>query len=318
MAKPRIFVSSTYYDLKHIRADLERFILEQGYEAVLNEKGSIAYGAKERLQDYCYREISHCDILVSVIGGRYGSSSDFSYSVSNKELLKAIDEGKQVYIFIESSVATEYRTYIANKDVEGINYQAVDDIRIYTFLEEVYSLPRNNTIHEFASAQQITTFLKEQWAGLFQRLLNDDSEKKEVNLIHKLFETSETLDQLVEFLINERRDSNQAIETILTVNHPLYSEIKRYCEIPFRVFFETGEELADLLNSLRFSKVQESSIDYRENYSSWFFPEDMLKVVRISYDLFTVQEDGRRKLKTLTPTQWDVKYLIVEDSEIPF
>ncbi|HDI3138782.1 TPA: DUF4062 domain-containing protein, partial [Vibrio cholerae] len=38
MAKPRIFISSTYYDLKHIRSDLERFISEQGYDAVLNEK----------------------------------------------------------------------------------------------------------------------------------------------------------------------------------------------------------------------------------------------------------------------------------------
>jgi hypothetical protein len=37
MAKPRIFVSSTFYDLRQIRSDLERFIKEIGYEPVLNE-----------------------------------------------------------------------------------------------------------------------------------------------------------------------------------------------------------------------------------------------------------------------------------------
>ncbi|HAV1364053.1 DUF4062 domain-containing protein [Vibrio parahaemolyticus] len=35
MAKPRIFVSSTYYDLKHIRNSLEAFIDSFGYESVL-------------------------------------------------------------------------------------------------------------------------------------------------------------------------------------------------------------------------------------------------------------------------------------------
>ena len=35
MARPRVFVSSTYYDLKHIRASLENFIESLGFDAVL-------------------------------------------------------------------------------------------------------------------------------------------------------------------------------------------------------------------------------------------------------------------------------------------
>lgn len=41
--KPRIFVSSTYYDLKYIRNDLENFIKSFGYESVLFESGDIAF-----------------------------------------------------------------------------------------------------------------------------------------------------------------------------------------------------------------------------------------------------------------------------------
>jgi len=141
MAKPRVFVSSTYYDLKHVRSDIERFIHEQGYDAVLNEKGHIAYGSRDRLEDYCYKEINQCDILVSIIGGRYGCASTEEHSVSNKELLEAINLGKQVYIFIDTAVATEYRTYQANKTLKGINYQAVDNVKVYEFIEEVYNLP---------------------------------------------------------------------------------------------------------------------------------------------------------------------------------
>jgi len=39
MARPKVFVSSTFYDLKQIRADLEHFIREMGYDAVLHERG---------------------------------------------------------------------------------------------------------------------------------------------------------------------------------------------------------------------------------------------------------------------------------------
>ena len=43
MARPRVFVSSTHYDLKHLRSSIENFIEPLGYAPVLSEKDSIAY-----------------------------------------------------------------------------------------------------------------------------------------------------------------------------------------------------------------------------------------------------------------------------------
>lgn len=37
MAKPRVFLSSTYYDLKHVRERIERFLANFGMEPVLFE-----------------------------------------------------------------------------------------------------------------------------------------------------------------------------------------------------------------------------------------------------------------------------------------
>lgn len=74
MAKPRIFISSTFYDLKQIRVELDKFIDSLGYEPVRNEEGDIPYGKDEALQSYCYKEISNIDILISIIGSRYGST----------------------------------------------------------------------------------------------------------------------------------------------------------------------------------------------------------------------------------------------------
>lgn len=39
MANLRVFVSSTFYDLHHVRNDLFNFLSSMGYEPVLHEKG---------------------------------------------------------------------------------------------------------------------------------------------------------------------------------------------------------------------------------------------------------------------------------------
>lgn len=62
MVKPRVFVSSTYYDLKHIRNRLEIFIDGLGYESVLYEQGDIPFHHDSPLDVSCYDEIKSCHI----------------------------------------------------------------------------------------------------------------------------------------------------------------------------------------------------------------------------------------------------------------
>jgi len=93
MSKPRVFISSTYYDLKHIRAALENFIESLGFEAILSEKGDIAYSPDKPLDESCYREVSNSDIFILIIGGRYGSASS-AQKVNSPQ--KKINHKKQV------------------------------------------------------------------------------------------------------------------------------------------------------------------------------------------------------------------------------
>ena len=68
MAKPKVFVSSTYYDLRHIRAVLEAFIKQFGYDPVLFEKGAIPFQHDKTLEDNCLNEIEACDMLILIRG----------------------------------------------------------------------------------------------------------------------------------------------------------------------------------------------------------------------------------------------------------
>lgn len=175
MSKPRIFLSSTCYDLKEVRNNLEQLILGMGYEPVRNENGDIPYGNNYPLEEYCYDEIKSVDILVSVLSSRYGiASSTHDGSISQIELETAASLHKQVYIFIDAAVAADYRLYQKNKG-KDINYNSVQDTRVFGVLDSVYSkFSKCISIKEYQDSNEICNYLRKQLAGLFCMLLRQN------------------------------------------------------------------------------------------------------------------------------------------------
>ncbi len=309
MAKPRVFVSSTFYDLKHIRNDLERFIKEMGYEAILNERGHIPYGKEKKLEEYCYKEIAISDILVSILGGRFGSSSlRNNNSITQNELRKALEEGKQVYIFIDKNVYNEYYIWSKNKEVEDFKLTYADDRKVFEFIEEVYNLPRNNTIFSFESSGDIIKYLKEQWAGLFQQFLTEAKKKEEANLAKDLKSQIETLEKLTRYLKEENKSNGEAINKILFLNNPLLKKIKKILEIKYNIIFENLTELNNLLeanNFLKVSKDQWDSPEYMEWTERHWLDNSECNILKIKKDLF----DNKGNLKPSILENWKEEYV---------
>jgi len=327
MARPRVFVSSTFYDLRQIRTDLERFIRDVGFDPVLNERGTIPYGSDQKIEEYAYKEIENADIVVSIVGGRFGSQSQHGpYSISQNELKRAVALGKQVFVFIESSVFTEYRTWANNKGVEGINFSFVDDPRVYEFIEEVEALPNNNPMAAFESAQDITRYLREQWAGLFQRFLAQQLLTKQATLLEDLQATAQTLDRLVTFLTQERDSRDEAIQSILLLSHPAFQQLRKLLNVRYRLVFTTRAELDTWLKARSYEPVPTDAWD-EEGVIEW--THDMSG--GDGYDLLKV--DGRifdeaGKLRIYTSDEWDPRWMSHErrtanqfvpaDDDIPF
>lgn len=315
MAKPRIFISSTFYDLRQIRIDLDRFIKEMGYEGVLNELGNIPYGKDERLEEYCYKEISNIDILVSIIGGRYGSDSIYEgNSISQIELRTALELNKQVYVFIEKNVYAEYQTYMLNRENDSTKYRFVDNIKIYEFINVVENLQSNNNIHGFETSADITNYLKDQWAGLFQRFLQEQPRIKEINLLKGIENTSKTLNQLVNFLTEERKDRDTAIQDILLSNHPAMEEVRSLLNVNYRVYFITKDELSEWL-SARGYKPSEFDLLFGDDDPYYLYYQTARKkeyTLKVSKDIFN--EDG--KLKVFTKDEWQDGYIVLDSKDV--
>lgn len=291
MARPRVFISSTYYDLKQTRENLDQFLHGLGYDTVRNEHGDIPYGNKEELEKYCYKEVSNIDILVSIIGGRFGSEAKNSeWSISNEELRTAINLGKQVYIFIEKSVYNEYGTYQLNKENADTKYKYVDDVRIYQFLEEIHKLTTNNNIKTFDSSAEIQEYLKEQFAGLFQSFLEESAKAKDFSLSKKLENLAEKFEQLSTKYDQTNNDIEQTLHNIQYVTHPVVHHISFLMDIPYGIWFDDYTKLNALLRAYGWSP-EESKDAYRWIHDTSI--DNNIDVISVSKSLF--DEAGKLK-----------------------
>jgi len=271
MARPRIFVSSTYYDLKHIRSSLDNFIDSLGFDSVLSEKGNIAYSPDIPLDESCYREALSADMLVLIIGGRYGSEASSEEatptrefferydSITKKEYDSACSRDIPVYILIESNVQSEYQTYLRNKKNAKIQYAHVDSVNIFQLIEDILGKPRNNPVHTFERFSDIESWLREQWSGLFRELLQRMSSSQQMSAlstqVDALGAINETLQTYLEAVVTKLSpdDAPELIE----------SERKRLEEI-------------ELLDRLRRNKFFQGVFD-KEDVDIKLFKEALLE-----------------------------------------
>lgn len=316
MAKPRIFVSSTFYDLRHVRNDLENFITAIGYDTIMNDKGHIPYSANQSLSDNCYDEVSRADILVGIIGGRYGSDSeDDLYSISMKEIKTAIKNNKQVFIFVEKAVFNEHQTYKLNKDSNDIRFAHVDNVKIHKFIEEIQSLKINNAMITFESAADITNFLKEQFAGLFQRLLQDKSTLTEQTTLYDL---NETINDLKIVIDNVKEENNIFISkfngSIFGVNM-VVNKISKFIGLKKGILLANNKEsLFELLNHLGYSiDNSNNSVPFTTEVIFKKYTNYIIKVLTINDDIF----DSEGKIKDIRNSEQLEKFINYEERKEP-
>ncbi len=221
MAIPRVFISSTCYDLKYIRENLKYFIKTLGYEPVLSEEGSVYYDPTLDTQDSCLREVPSCQLFVLVIGGRFGEAyKGTEASITNAEYREAVKSKVPIFALVDDSVLSEYFVYQKNKtnpDIDGtkITYPSADSTKIFDFIEEVRRNSINNALVPFSDFSDIEAYLRQQWAGMmFSFLTRQNEDRRVADTLSALTQVSDK----VEFL------STQILKSIGTEEAKILSE----------------------------------------------------------------------------------------------
>ena len=106
---PNVLVSSTMYDLSHLRRRLREFTEWLGWRAVMAEHGSFSVDATETTVENSLRNVrENTDIFVMIVGARYGSiDPDADKSVTNLEFGAARAGGVPTYVSVDRNVLAQ-------------------------------------------------------------------------------------------------------------------------------------------------------------------------------------------------------------------
>lgn len=256
MANPKVFVSSTCYDLKYIRENIRYFIHTLGYESILSEDGDIFYNPKTHTHDSCVAEIPNCQLFILIIGGRYGGKyKDTEYSITNAEYKEAVKLKIPIFTLIEQAVYNEHLFYTKNKlnpevDENKIIYPNVDNIKVFEFIDEVRKNSINNAFAPFRNFNDIESYLKKQWAGMMYSFLKKDNEEKK---LHDTLSVISHMNEKIEMLSKQILDSVGTKKSKLIAS--LYEEILEHQCINDLTAWKIKPNIQLILQNDSFSKL---------------------------------------------------------------
>lgn len=327
MTAPRIFVSSTYYDLKYIRTDIESFIKNLGYEPVLHEKNKVTYTQTQTLEDSCYNEISTCDILICIIGNKFGTQSESNdYSITMNELEQAIRDQKKIYVFIQKDVSLENRVYNLNKDIPDFKTAAADNVVIHQFINELRQKNNNFPIQDFESVSDITNSIQAQFAGLFQNLLQKEATLTDNKTYYDLAETSSKIKELVSDFEKEKDSFFKKFNSTLYANNTLMTTLSEILNFEgVDLFIRDRDSLVNFLENIGYT-FESNGIKYDFSNELVFTKVNMSQknILTISNDIFKdIPFDDEIEIfrsfnKAASLITLETEEVISTDDELPF
>lgn len=178
---PTVFISSTCFDLSQIRTNIKLFIEQQlGYEALLSEYNSFPINPSLDTVNNCLRVVQErADILVLVVGGKYGHITETGHSVTNLEYLEAQAKAIPIYVFVDKTIIGMLPIWKDNPNADFSSI--VDTPELFNFVNSLRNKD-NIWMYGFESAQDIEGALRTQLGYLFYDCLKLRSQIENTNL----------------------------------------------------------------------------------------------------------------------------------------
>ena len=322
MAAPRVFISSTFYDLKQVRNNIGDFITSLGYEPVMHEKSGVAYTQTTPLENDCYHELASCDIVVCIIGNHFGSKSlENDLSITMNEIQTAIKHKKKVYIFIANDVYTENEIYLVNKDSGAFKCRYVDDVRIHDFIAGLKESVKSHFIAPFETTDKIIDTLRAQFAGLLQNLLQRESSMTDAKTAYDLQQSADSMKSIIADFEQQKEDFFKKFNSSIVMTNRIVYMIKKYIGMDKSAFFAKDlEALDEFMGLVGFESIEpdEPWVDAR------YYIKDCGDIIK-SITLKSEAVDENQELKLVLLQKTVDKYVIyqeeskpVSDDDIPF
>ncbi len=225
---PTVFISSTIEDLHHVRDAVKETVSDLGYQPIMSEHGGVGYMNERAADVACYQSVKECQLMILIIGKRYGSQTRGSgqVSVTEHEYETCMEHKPRLITFVDGEVLNYKRVFDESPNAKNVNYPGMDNATAtFAFINKVMHAPVLNAIIPFSSVSDVRLQLKQQLAALFHDLLDEhanpaktalDEIMVEVKTIRNAMSAKTTPDMrfltVFKFLLD---DSNQYFRQLL-------------------------------------------------------------------------------------------------------
>lgn len=350
MARLRVFVSSTCYDLDMLRSELRPFISGMGYEPVMSDYSDVLFDPRSHTHDSCLKEVPGCDVVVLIIGARFGgiavpsalANLDFSQleqlstkvgildtkeklSITQLEVLKAVEQQIPVYTFVDEKVLHDHHVYEKNKDkkdiIDNIDFPSIQKREtakyIFEFINFLSHRVTNNSISGFSRLDEIRTHLASQWSQLFQRLLLETRTKTQEARRYRDF--SERIEDLKAVVLASLAtpDLRETAKGAVQFRH-LIGFVSALRFVDHRQLLLSDLAWNDVLKAARIQTIRSSSDDERVFRSDIYLVLDDGTFYRARYALRALEEfriDWANFVKLETQVREAIVAVLLEDRE---
>lgn len=321
-----VFVSSSVMDLRHIRDRVRSTLRNLSMIPVMSDYGEIPYMGQTSAEEFCYQTVNDCQIMVLIIGKRYGSNSKLNPDTSVTETEFRTARGKINYLitFIDREVYEAKKIYDANRDKE-INFPGMDNpVKTFAFIQDVMDSKCNNGIIPFSNADEVDEQLRKQLAALFGRLLKnkaiDDSYgiKEIIGELQGLksailtnsedkVEVAKKITRGVKFLLEDQnRDFSVFVRRIGEIDKVILSTSSSLDFKSFLTSYEIKIEIKERLGVARLEGESQTSLG-NYIYATTFVPIDEI-FDKADENRFPVAEVVWRNSKDVLVNQRAYKY----------
>ena len=169
----------------------------------MSDYNDVVYDPRSHTHTSCIDEVAGADAVVVIIGSRFGGrvvpqalqkvdleslktvsknheilKTKENISITQLEVLKAIESSIPLFVFVDDRVMHDHATYEKNKTkaiVSEIEFDSIEKPETARYIFEFINFLRlrstNNGLTTFSRLQDIEDSLRKQWSGLLQRLL---------------------------------------------------------------------------------------------------------------------------------------------------
>ncbi|TKV82241.1 DUF4062 domain-containing protein [Bradyrhizobium elkanii] len=164
---PNVFLSSSCYELRDLRATVRQWLSDRGFNPILSEAGDFPHADGMPPYAACLPTLEECPLVIGVIDRYYGHPFDdwgpyqryAGLAPTHAELRHALDMGKRVLLYVHDDTWTFYEVWRKNPAAFVSAPPTGLDIRT---LEMFHELKRRNPapwINHFSNAATLLSSL---------------------------------------------------------------------------------------------------------------------------------------------------------------